>query len=72
MGTCCLTQLHPSSDVAHPKIHFLRNDDIFLDSQDESEVVQHTTQNDPKTWLLRITTRGDRLSHNVIAVLFMA
>jgi hypothetical protein len=34
--------------------------------------MQHTMWNDPKTWLLRITTRSDRLNHDVIVVLFTA
>jgi hypothetical protein len=68
----CLTQFQPSSDVTHPNVHFLRDDDIFLNSWDESDVVQRTMRNDPKTWLLWITTRCDRLNHDVIAVLLTA
>jgi hypothetical protein len=72
METLCLTQLQPSSDVTHPNVHFLRGDDIFLDSWDEIDVVQPTTWNDPKTWLLQITTGCGRLNHDVVAVFFMA
>jgi hypothetical protein len=56
METSHFTQLQPSSYVTHPNARFLRGDDIFLDSWNESDVVQRTTWNDPKTWLLRITT----------------
>jgi hypothetical protein len=49
MKTFCLTQLQPSSDVPHPNIRFLGIDDIFLDSWDESKVMQRTIWNDPKT-----------------------
>jgi hypothetical protein len=72
METFCFTQLHPSSDVTHPNIHFLHGVDIFLDSWVESEVVQRTMWNDPKTWLLWITTRYDRLNLDVIAVFLTA
>jgi hypothetical protein len=72
METFRLTQLQPSSDVTHPNVCFLRSDDIFLDSWDASDVVQCTMWNDPKTWLLRITTGCDRLNHDKVAMLFTA
>jgi hypothetical protein len=72
METLCLTQLQPSSDVTQPNVYFLRGDDILLDSWDESDVVQCTMWNGPKTWLLRISTGCDRLNHDVVAAFFTA
>jgi hypothetical protein len=60
----------PTEKKSRLNIRFLHDNDIFLDSWDESEVMQRTMWNDPKTWLLQITTGCDRLNHDVIAMVF--
>jgi hypothetical protein len=50
----------------------LSSDDIFLDGWDENYVVQSAVWDNSKTWLFWVTPRGERLNHEIIAVMLVA
>jgi hypothetical protein len=59
-------------DMTHSNVYSLSDDDIFLDSWNESYVVQSTMWNNSNTRLFWITTRSVRLDGEMVASVLMA
>jgi hypothetical protein len=65
-------RLHSLAEMTHSNIRSLSSDDVFLDSWNESYVVQFTMWNHSETWFFGITTRRMRLDHDMIASVLAA
>jgi hypothetical protein len=66
------SRLHSLAEMTHSNICSLSDDDVFLDSWNESYVVQSTMRNHSETWFFGITTRRMRLDHDIIASVLAA
>jgi hypothetical protein len=58
--------------MTHSNARPLSGNDVFLDSWNESYVVQSTMQNHSETWFFGITTWRMRLDRDMIASVFTA
>jgi hypothetical protein len=66
------SRLHSLAEMTHSNVRSLSGDDVFLDSWNESYVVQSALRNNPETWFFGITTWRMRLDRDTIASVFAA